>query len=79
MICFFFMEEIFDHVLGNEIDHVSPMFISEHESMQICRNMGHKMNVCIFINLCSRASRVSLEELIKKRDCSYSIKRALPA
>ena len=25
----------FDHVLGDEIDHISPMFISEHESMQI--------------------------------------------
>ena len=31
----FFVEETFDHVLGNEIDHVSLMFISEHESMQI--------------------------------------------
>ena len=30
-ICFFFVEETFDHVLGNEIDHVSPMFISEHQ------------------------------------------------
>ena len=35
MICFFFVEETFDHLLGNEIDHVSPVFISEHESMQI--------------------------------------------
>ena len=34
-ICFFFLEETFDHVLGSEIDHVSLMFISEHESMQI--------------------------------------------
>ena len=34
-ICSFFVEETFDHVLGKEIDHVSPMFISEHESMQI--------------------------------------------
>ena len=30
------MEETFDHVLGNEIDPVSPTFISEHESMQMC-------------------------------------------
>ena len=28
------MEETFDHMLGKEIDHVSPMFISEHESMK---------------------------------------------
>ena len=35
MIFFFFVEETFDHVLGNEIDHVLPMFISEYESMQI--------------------------------------------
>ena len=35
MICFFFVEETFDHVLSDEIDHVSLMFISEHESMQI--------------------------------------------
>ena len=32
------MEETFDHVLGNEIDHVSLMFISEHESMQIIQS-----------------------------------------
>ena len=32
------MEETFDHVLGNEIDHVSPMFISEHESVQIIQS-----------------------------------------
>ena len=25
------MEEIFNRVLGNEIDQVSPMFISEHQ------------------------------------------------
>ena len=31
----FFVEETFDQVLGNEIDHVSEMFISEHEAMQI--------------------------------------------
>ena len=30
-ICFFFVEETFNHVLGNEIDQVSPMFISEHQ------------------------------------------------
>ena len=34
-ICFFFVEETFDHVLGDEIDHVPLMCISEHESMQI--------------------------------------------
>ena len=34
-ICFFFVEETFDHMLGDEIDHVSPMFISERESTQI--------------------------------------------
>ena len=34
-ICFFFVEETFDHVLGNELDHVSLMFISEHELMLI--------------------------------------------
>ena len=28
-ICFFFVEESFNRVLGNEIDQVSPMFISE--------------------------------------------------
>ena len=30
-ICFFFVEETFDHVLGNKVDHVSLMFISEHQ------------------------------------------------
>ena len=30
-ICFFFVEETFNRVLGNEIDQVSPMFISEHQ------------------------------------------------
>ena len=30
-ICFFFVEETFNHVLGNEIDQVSPMFISKHQ------------------------------------------------
>ena len=35
MTCLFFVEETFNHMLGNEIDHVSPMFISEHESMQM--------------------------------------------
>ena len=30
----FFVKETFDHMLGKEIDHVSPMFISEHESMK---------------------------------------------
>ena len=30
-ICFFFVEETFNHVLGNKIDQVSPMFISEHQ------------------------------------------------
>ena len=34
-IRFFFVEETFNHVLANEIDHVSPMFISVYESMQI--------------------------------------------
>ena len=34
-ICFFVVEETFDHVLGDEIDHVSLMCISEHELMQI--------------------------------------------
>ena len=29
------MEKTFDHVLGNEVYHVSLMFISEHELMQI--------------------------------------------
>ena len=31
MICFFFVEETFDHVLGNKLDHVSLMFIPEHQ------------------------------------------------
>ena len=44
MICFFFVEETFNHVLGNKIEHVSPMFISEHELMQI---WDTKVNVCI--------------------------------
>ena len=30
-ICFFFVEDTFNHVLGNKIDQVSPMFISEHQ------------------------------------------------
>ena len=30
-ICFFFLEETFDHVLGNQKDQVSPMFISENQ------------------------------------------------
>ena len=42
----FFVEETFDHVLGNEIDHVSLMFISEHESMQI---LYGTQNECLHI------------------------------
>ena len=49
MICFFFVEETFDHVLGaNEIDHVSLMCISEHESMQIW-DAKWMFDVCSFI------------------------------
>ena len=48
-ICFLFVKETFDNVLSDEINHVSPMFIYEHKSMQI--NMGRKMNVCISVLL----------------------------
>ena len=45
-ICFFFVEETFNRVLGNKIGQVSPMFISEHH----CKfNMGRKTNVCRLI------------------------------
>ena len=47
------MEDTFDDVLGNELDHVSLMFISEHESML---NMGRKMYVWIF---CSFTTQIS--------------------
>ena len=57
------MEETFDHVLGNEIDHVSPMFISEHESMQICRNMGRKMNVFIFCSFITQIGFFVIPEI----------------
>ena len=30
-LCFYFVEETFDHVPGNKIDQVSPVFISEHQ------------------------------------------------
>ena len=51
-ICFVFAAQTFNHVLDDEIDRVSPMFISEHESM-----MERKMNVCIF---CSFITQISL-------------------
>ena len=37
-ICFFFVEETFDHVLGNKVDHVSLMFISEHQCKYATQN-----------------------------------------
>ena len=46
--CFFFVEETFDHVLGDEIHYVSPMFISENESMQI---WGTKLMFVYFVLL----------------------------
>ena len=49
------MEETFDHVLGDEIDHVSLMFISEHESMQ--------MNVCIFCSFITQISFFVIPEI----------------
>ena len=62
-ICSFFVEETFNRVLGNEIDHVSPMFISEHESLQICRNMGRKMNVCIFCSFITQIGFFVIPEI----------------
>ena len=55
MICFFFVEETFDHVLGDEIDHVSPMCIDA--------NMGRKMNVCIFCSFITQISFLVILEI----------------
>ena len=46
-ICFFFVEETFDHMLGNELDHVLPMFIPEHQ----CKyGMQNKCLQILFFN-----------------------------
>ena len=59
-ICFFFAAQTFDHVLGNEIDRVSLMFISElqHESM-----MERKMNVRIFSSFITQISLFVIPEI----------------
>ena len=46
-------------MLGNEIDHVSLMFISEHELM----NMGCKMNVCIFCSFITQIGFFVIPEI----------------
>ena len=42
-------------MLGDEIDHVSPMFIAEH--------MGRKMNVCIFCSFITQISFFVIPEI----------------
>ena len=57
-ICFVFAAQTFDHVLDDEIDRVSPMFISEHESM-----MERKMNVWIFCSFITQISFFGISEI----------------
>ena len=37
-ICFFFVEETFNHALGKKVDHVLLMFISEHQCKYVTQN-----------------------------------------
>ena len=72
MICFFFVEETFNHVLGNKIEHVSPMFISEHELMQI---WDTKVNVCISCSFITQIGFFVIPEIFFNYKCnSFKVK-----